>query len=61
MVKVIKAGTWPVDKTRKVTCKTCKSVLEVKDSEWQSTEDVREPSVVCVDCPICKHKIYRNQ
>ena len=60
MVKIIKRGQLPGERVRKVTCSQCKSVLEVKESEWESTGDVREPNVVCVDCPVCKHKIYRK-
>jgi len=60
MVEIIKRGKLPEDKPRRVTCGNCKSVLSVKRSEWESTGDVREPNIVCVMCPVCNQKLYRN-
>jgi hypothetical protein len=61
MVKVIKRGKLPGERTSRITCGQCRSTLEVKASEWESTGDCREPNAVCVECPVCKHKIYRDR
>lgn len=59
-MKIIKRGELPQDKIHRETCEKCKSELEFKHSEVHQVSDPREGVLWSIECPVCRHKIWRN-
>lgn len=57
-MKIIKKGTPPSDKVYEGTCRSCKTVVEFKQSEGKVTHDQRDGNFVSVRCPVCNSLIH---
>lgn len=56
-MKIIIRGTKPSEAIHRVTCGTCRSVLEFQRSEGTITYNQRDGDCIGITCPVCESPI----
>ncbi len=54
MMKILKKGILPKDKTYTVSCGNCHTKFQFKQHEGEIIEDDRDGDYITIKCPICK-------
>ena len=57
-MRIIKSGIKPSERLYQVTCTTCKTEFEFKQSEATFYDDQREGSYYSIKCPICNDSVF---
>ena len=53
-MKIIKKGSLPEEKVKRITCRKCSTVFEFQLNEARYNIDQRDGDFYSIDCPLCK-------